>query len=360
LRDRRGTVKRPHSTGRHHWVWLTKLAVSAALLGYILWRVPLQSIGESLAGIQPVWLSLSLLATVPILWLMAWQMRILLSAVGPELSTPEIVRVNLVTEFYAFFLPSYVAGGALRWYLLGREGSPAMATLAMLVYNRLVNITVIAVSALLLWFADPPTREDGLIPWLLTGLLAILVLLHVVIFNRSLADRIRGLALRWARSGLLRQVSEKLSELAESAHLLGSLGWRTRVGVYGLCLVRQCIAIAAFYGFAVSLSLGISWVNVGFARAVAILATLLPISFAGVGIREGGLILALAGFDVPSGPAVALSLVMLLRDFLIRLSGGLLAAWRWVRGYQQPGKAPAPTPLQRNNTSVPVDGEKRR
>lgn len=332
---------RQDPTRRRRWLWLAKLAVSAALLGYIVWRVPLQQIGESLAGIKGVWLGLSLLATVPILWMMAWQMRILLSAIGSRLSTPEVFRVNLVTEFYAFFLPSYVAGGALRWYLLGREGSPAMPTLAMLIYNRLVNITVITVSGLILWLADPPASGDRVVPWLLAGLLAGLVLIHIVIFDRNLAVKIRGLASRWARPGLWGRVMKKLSELADSAHMLGSLGWRTRVGVYALCLVRQCIAIVAFYGFALSLSLGISWVNIGFARAAAVLATLLPISFAGVGVREGGLILALAAFGVPSGPAVAMSLVILLRDSLIRLVGGLVAAWRWFRGDQQT-KIPVP------------------
>lgn len=336
--------------GRRGWSWLPKLAVSAALLAFLLSRIPIAEIADSLRAARPWLLAGCLLLTAPIVAMTAWQMQLLLRAAGARLTVLATLRVNVVTEFYAFFLPGYLSGAAVRWYRLTRCGSPPMPTLAALVYNRLVSATVIAASGFVLWLLAPVERGGPAVAWTLAALALALAGLQIVLFERRLAARVRAWAERRSGSRWTGRALRRLAELAAGAGTLAALAPRTRAAVYAICLLRQVVAIAVFYGFAASLSLGIDWTRAGFARAVAILMTLVPISFAGVGVREGGLVLVLTSFGVPAGAAAALSLVLLLRDMLMRLVGGALELRGWLAGG-------SPTAAERDRLSLaPRDG----
>ena len=53
---------------------------------------------------------------------------------------------------------------------------------------------------------------------------------------------------------------------------------------------------------------------------------MLPLSFSGFGIREGGLILLLSPYGIPGAMAVALSFLLYLCRILVGVAGGLLEA----------------------------------
>lgn len=310
--------------GTRRWPWLVKLAISAALVSYILWRVPWPEIRSSLVSARPWAVGLAIILSVPVVWLLTLQMKLLFDAVGGRLSTATVLLVNLTTEFYAFFLPGYALAGALRWYRFTKRGIPSIPALSVLVYNRLISVTCVALTGVLFLWLDPPPQHTSLLASLLVGTFLVVLALHVLAFRPALALNIGDLASRKAGPTLAGRIAGRLAELSQATQTLGSLPAAGRLTIYRVCLVRQVISIATFHAFAVALSLGISPVNSGFARAVAILLTLIPVSFAGIGVREGGLIYVLTRFGVAPASAVAFSFLLLGRDLLIRLVGGVL------------------------------------
>ena len=313
-------------------MWLFKLGLSVLIL-YIAFRhIPLEEIRASLLAADPAWLLGALLLTVPILWLAALQLDLLLTAFATPISVGSIFRITLTTEFYAFFLPGYLAGGALRWYRLIQAGAPALPTLASVVFNRLVDITITAALGLGFWWISPPDGNNPLVLGLLVAILAVALGLQVLAFSPKLAGKVRSIGESSTRVGLIGRIVQKISELARAGEILGSMGRYRRLAVYAVCLARHLVGVAAVYGFAVSIGMDLSWINVSAASSIMLLATLVPISFAGLGVREGALIFSLRLFGESSSAAGALAVLVLLRDLLIRLAGGLVEAYGWASG----------------------------
>jgi glycosyltransferase 2 family protein len=77
--------------------------------------------------------------------------------------------------------------------------------------------------------------------------------------------------------------------------------------------------------FAIALGRDVSWMNFAVALPIALLATFVPISANGLGVREGVLVALLVHIDVPLGMATALSLFVDLQLLPFALLGG--AVW---------------------------------
>jgi len=318
---------------RHRrWTWLLRLGLSVLVLFLVFRHIPLDEIGTTLLAADPAWLLGALLLTLPILWLAALQLDLLLETLATPMSVGSIFRITLTTEFYAFFLPGYLAGGALRWYRLTQSGAPALPTLAALVFNRLIDITITAALGLGFWWIFPPGGKNTLVIGLLVAILTASFGLHILVFSPKLAARARSAVESSARGGLIGRILARISELASAGEILGSMGSNRRLAVYAVCLARHIVGVAAIYGLAISIGMELFWINIGTARSIMLLATLVPISFAGLGVREGGLIFSLGLFGVSSSAAAALAVLVLLRDLLIRLAGGLVEAYGWASG----------------------------
>jgi uncharacterized membrane protein YbhN (UPF0104 family) len=317
--------------GRSGLIWLLKLAVSAALLAFVLRRAPLADIADSLGHADLRWFAAALGLTAVIQGLAAHQVAVLFRAIGASLSTRRILRINLGTDFYALFLPGYLAGGVLRWYKLTKAGSPPMDTLAVVVVNRLLETTVLVAFAGLFWWMEPlpGAPESGRIALILAG--GGLLLAHLVVLDRRLARSFGRLVAPREGSRHLLAVRRRLAELAAALEGLGGIPVGIAVRVLLLALLRNVISVFMFHCLALSLDLPVSIANTGFARSVILLLMLLPITVAGLGLREGGFFYVLSRFGAASGGAVAMSFLLLANDLAVKLVGGALELKDWLR-----------------------------
>ena len=78
------------------------------------------------------------------------------------------------------------------------------------------------------------------------------------------------------------------------------------------------------------------------ARACYTLVLLLPITFAGLGAREGVLILLLQPYGVTGADAVALSFIQLGGTLILAILGGMYEFRTFWRRRTDPDPAPAP------------------
>ena len=94
-----------------------------------------------------------------------------------------------------------------------------------------------------------------------------------------------------------------------------------------LGIVRNLVGVGSFFSLALSVGVGLSFMDIGWIRSAILLASLLPISFAGgLGVREVSLVALLAAFGVSAELALAFSFLLFVRGILVSLVGGLLEA----------------------------------
>ncbi len=309
-------------------VWILKLALSVALLWYIIDRISLRALWETLAGADPILVALGLAAGAAGLAAGAMQLRLVSERHGIFLSARDALALNLATSFYNLFLLGYLAGGAVRWYRLTRSDATArpVAALAVILYSRFIELTTVLVAGLIFWAADSRARSNHLIPEIFGGILLGLVLVAQLITRPRANAGLLAAARRRFAAIMPARWRDRVDFGLAAAALLRDMPKGTLGRLAGSSTARHLLMIAAFYCFARSLHLPLSLAVAGWTRTVLALAGMLPITVGGLGVREGSLIAVLHPYGIPAPAAAALGLLLFGRELMAAAVGGILEA----------------------------------
>jgi glycosyltransferase 2 family protein len=304
---------------------LTRVLTVAGAIGllFLIFRVvPFADVMRSIRSAEPgkLWIGLGLLFLGRLL--AAWRMKLLTDEQGLRLRLTEIFEIGTTSTFYGLILPGTLSGGLVRWYKLAKQGN-AVGALASLTWDRLADTAAVGVIGIVGWLLSRPAGPHALIGPGLVGVSAGLVALYIAGFSRSVGDvvllPIDALVRRLREGGWVRGKLEAVTVAARSYHGLG-VAFPTKVAL--LSLAVQLTGSAGFFIWAQALGSPVGLAEVTWARACYTLVLLLPITFAGLGAREGVLILLLQPYGVTGADAVALSFIQLGGTFLLALLGG--------------------------------------
>lgn len=292
-----------------------RLAATAALLFAILQFVSFDEVLSVVGSARHGWL----LAAVPLVLLgpvlSAARLGVLLAAQGAKLSLWQIVRINFATGFWKLFLPGTLAGGPIRWLKLSRAGGGTVEPIAAIVYSRIAYMGGMALLGVLFVALEAPGGTTHL------ALVSLLLFVGLMVALAALLAR----ADRWK---LLRRLPG--GEDAFPHRLIAAvsrhrqLSGRDRIRVVVFALAENLAGTLVIFFLALALQLRLSFITLGWVRAIVYLITSLSITISGLGVREGGLMVALEPYGVPGSRAVALSLLVLGASVLIAGVGGVL------------------------------------
>jgi len=252
--------------------------------------------------------------------LQAWRWQILLHAAGAPLPTRWVHAATWLGQFYSSFLPGGIAGDAVRLGYLWQAAPAQRAAggIALLV-DRLVGLAALfalgaAALALHLGWEEGPAELHRL---LLASTLATLgvgaagALLISTRWWEPLAARLLGAP----QAAALQQAARALGARP------GSLALATALGI-----AVWLADFAAIWWLAQSLELPAGPLTIAVAASAAYVASILPLSIGGHGVREGTFVLALGWLGLRSAehPAVLLLAVGLWALSVVwSLGGGL-------------------------------------
>jgi uncharacterized membrane protein YbhN (UPF0104 family) len=315
--------------------WLLRVVASGALLLAVIAAVPFEEVTTALRGAKP-WLVVAGFALLaPKLLMDGLRMLPLLRAQGLRLGLGALVALNLATSFYALFLPGQLAAGAVRWYKLARiEGRPA-AALAVVSFSRLIELEVTLAVGLGFWALDPKARALHALPALIAGV-ALVGCLVVHLAFPTLAARWTHLSDGPRQIAVLRR---GLAAVMAAIACFRDISWRAQASTVGFSAITNALGIVTALLFAWAVGSEISVAALVWVRSLISVLLLLPVGWAGVGVREVSLALMLAPFGMPPAEAVALGVLLSLRVLLEGGLGALAEAFGLVR--VPPSPAPA-------------------
>jgi glycosyltransferase 2 family protein len=307
---------------------IARLAIACGLLAFIFSYVPVAAVVTRFTGVRPLPLLAALLATLLSRWVSAIQFKCLTDVQHMNVSLRRIFYINTTTSFYQLFLPGYISGGAIRWKKLASGADNADKALSVIVATRLFDTIVAVVWMLTMFTADSAAWADG---YPATGKLLVAALIAIPLacvfvkyqqrFSAVLHKRLAGNGK--ANLGKLAWVTDKLAQA-----LLNFNGLTTSqlVVTVGLLSLYHLFGALSWYFLAIGLDIHIPLLSIIWIRIFVYLATLVPVSFSGLGVREGLLIVLLAPFGIGSSSAMALALMLLSLSIGIGLLGGVLEA----------------------------------
>jgi uncharacterized protein (TIRG00374 family) len=268
---------------------------------------------EALRNAEYHWVGIGMLAYIVVEVAAAFRWHVLLKVQRIHLSLPRLSGLFLIGMFYNQFLPGGTGGDIIKSYFLLKETSDKKAgALLAVVFDRfigLVALVTITGALISLRFDFPSqTPDTRRLLWLLLVILgaSILALLSTFVITgfklfHLLPKKFPG--------------REKLIEISAAYHLYAH-HWRATLVAFGASIVAHLATFATFLCAAYALGARVPLVNFFAVMPVERTISALPISFAGIGLREKVLQIMLHGLcGVPEATAIligSLSFVIIL------------------------------------------------
>ncbi len=284
-------------------LWL-KLLVSVALLAFLLSRTDLQAILSLIRSLRlPIFLSsLLLYLLAQILSTLRW--RCLLKAEEINLSMWRLVLLYFEGMFFNLMLPTLIGGDIVRGYQVFRLTQRQEASLASILVERLSGYFAMILIACVALVPAYRFLHDPVVVWLTAasaaGIIGIIVAL--------LSDRFQTLFFRLLRGVGLGRFHDTLQRVYEAIQRYLEHR-RAIVQAVILSLILQSLVIVIFYLISRALSLSIPLRYFFLFVPLINVVSMLPISVAGLGVREGSSVYFFGKVGLDSAGALSLSLL---------------------------------------------------
>ena len=329
---------------------LAKVIVSLILIILLLREIGLQETLEKLLQVHPGYLLTALVVALLGVVVRAYRWQVLLSALRIEVPLGQLTALYFIGFLFTNVLPTGFGGDPIRMYELSRYTHRTAESAGTVLADRFFGLIVLqAMAVVALAFAYQLVE-----PWMIvfTVLLFVGSLATVwLLLNRrlwqSLGERLKPLAPLGQKQGPVPSTSsghglssalskaegivEGLKRFYESLH-----GYNMpAVGkTLGVSLVFNILLITMNY--LLGLSLGdrvLIWYYFLFVPITSIV-TILPVSFAGLGVREGAYVFLFTQAGMPRETALSLSLlVYVISIFAPGLIGGIIYVLKGARDY---------------------------
>src|SRR5947199_9498587 len=304
-------------------VTLFQLAVTIALL-YWVYHDPNRraQMVEAIRNAQYHWVIIGILAYVVVEIAAAFRWHVLLKVQGIHLSFARLCGLFLIGMFYNQFLPGGTGGDIMKsYYLLKETPDKKAGALLAVVFDRFIGlVALVAITGTLIGLRYDflsQTTETRQLLWILlvilgvsiTGLLTTFVITGFKLFH-SLPLRFPG--------------REKLIEISAAYHLYAR-HWRATFVAFGASVVAHLATFATFLCAAYALGARVPLVNFFAVMPVERTVSALPISFAGIGLREKVLQIMLHGLcGVPEATAILIGSLSFLIILICCLPGAIV------------------------------------
>jgi uncharacterized protein (TIRG00374 family) len=313
------------------WQLGLKLVVSFALLSLLVSRTDLHALGALFRSLRiPIFFgSILLYLLAQILSTMRWSC--LLQAEKIHLPFWRLILLYFEGMFFNLMLPTAIGGDLVRGYQVARLTERREASLASILVERLSGYAALAIIACIAVIPAYAYVSDPLIVWLTAGSAVGII----AIIASLLSDRLQALFFRLLHGVGLGRFHDAVYRLYEAVQQYWTHR-RTLLLALGLSLVLQSLVITIFYLISQALNLSVPLGYFFLFVPLISVISMLPISIAGLGLREGSAVYLFTKVGLDSAGALSLSLLWFAVTVLCSGLGGVV----FLVGHTQPRTQP--------------------
>jgi uncharacterized protein (TIRG00374 family) len=289
--------------------WVTRL-IGPAVLAYFLATSDLHRIGAILRDVRWMPLVLSLVLFAGVVVTKAWRWRRLILELGmPAPSFGRAVTLFLIGQFAGAATPGQSGDFVRAWYLR-EQGSALSVALFSVLFDRLLDFLLLALVSLVGLVAFLDVFPVALRPAILVSTVSFTAAM-VLVVPALMARRSRRALLEWVRRFAPASFAQRLERWQT---LLDTLELRPALVLVLLAATVAATAVVMMRIWLLFRALDVdvpATLLVASAALISILQTL-PVSIAGVGVRDAVLVAALARYGYAPERALALSALFLI------------------------------------------------
>jgi uncharacterized membrane protein YbhN (UPF0104 family) len=234
-----------------------------------------------------------------------------------------LVKINFISRFYALFLPSAVGREFVRWMKVTRNQEGRASFMASIIFERLTFLLVLILcgSIPLFMYTGLPEivhLKTQLLPWLILALLIIAAFLSLYVSAsvRSLAKPITVRMInRFSGKFNIRGFIESFS--------LNNLKTKFCAGIIGLSLLWQIFYISRLFMLIKAADLPLNLIDIVWMGSLVLMLQTLPVSFAGIGLREGAYAYLFTLYNLSPETGVLIGMLFFSQMLVMAFIGGV-------------------------------------
>lgn len=235
----------------------------------------------------------------------------------------DLLKLNYISTFYSMFIPGQASGELIKGLILSKKEGSTQKVWVPIFIDKVTNLLVTFLIGFIAVLNDIHFRQNT---YLLVGIsifmiifLAFTIILfsektqNIVSFFRNIlitvlelfkikADFIKDFSLTYFESY---KKNDKL--------IFETMLWS---------ILIKLPHIVAFYFLALSINLPLDLIESAWLFSVIFIASILPITFAGLGVREGTILILLAKLGIENSKSLSYSLLIFTNGLITALIGG--------------------------------------
>jgi hypothetical protein len=295
-----------------------KVCISGLLAAYLAWQVDWAPLWGALLRTNPLLYLVSTALTFGGSFILAGKYHLLIQGTNLAASLTRLFRVNLISRFYALFIPTGLGQDVVRWYKITEGKSGWEFFLGVTILERLTFMfTLLLVGLAPLFGSDAPALaplQKALGPVMLAavalGAAAVLLLVH-----RSLGRT----ALRHLR--ISTRQGQRWAAFLERFSLQKQPPWGRLFLLHGLWLV---VFAGRMFILLLAAEVNLSFWDAAWMGSLVLLLQTLPISYAGLGVREGALAYIFGLYGLAAAQGVLVGALFFSQMLILAAAGYLL------------------------------------
>ena len=302
-----------------------KLAVSVALIYYILSKTNLLQIWISIKSANPYLLFLSFLLHAIGYYASAYRWQVLLAAHNMHIPVSYLVESYAVGMYFNNILPSTIGGDVVRAYDTWRYGYPKGKAIAVVLVERFLGLFALIIFAVVvvLLASDITQKIPNIRLWIALLFIIMLSITFAIFSNQNLAKK-AGLIFNLPG---LRIIKNKVNKFADAFKEFRGKNKVLAIAL-GLSFLLQINVIIHYYLISEALGMEISLIKYMFVIPIAIFIMMIPVSVNAIGIRENIYAFFLTTYGASVASCIAFSWIAYGMVLLLGIIGGIILVFR--------------------------------
>ena len=310
---------------KYYLSYFLKLFVTILLLWLLFSRVNFKGLLSEIDGISPFYFFSGVLFLMLSWYISTVKWRMLLNIFGFRVEIRKLFSYNLISIFYSIALPGgKIAGDAVRAYKIAGNhgsGSEAKKKLALITFldRGMMLLALVSFACAFLIFGFPAASSFGIARIPLVLILFLFAALGWLFLFTGILD--------FLFKKLISINLPKISGFLNSVLEILIVGRKNKQGLFFIFLisfVSMLISAFSVYLLNLGLKIGFSFLAVTLFNSLAVILISIPVTIAGIGLREGGLVYLFFHAGVPLEKAAALSALNLAMMLTLALIGGII------------------------------------
>ena len=302
---------------------LFKIAISSLLLFYLIVKFDWSVAGNAFAQID---ISLFIISTIIALFcpvFLAVKYRFLIKNTSLSLSIPRLVAINYISRFYALFLPSALGPEAVRWYKVTKNKQGKSFFLASTIFERLIFLLILLLFGTIPLFLNSDNAQIAILRQRITPLLSISFLFLTTGLVFFFVPELKNKFVQYIKNRFTVLKNSKTDQFLTNFEIKQNI--KLVIGpLLTLSLLWQFFFLARMFFLFLSLNLPMTFMDVTWMGSMVLLLQVLPVSFAGIGVREGAYAYLFTLFNMAPEKGILIGVLFFTQMLFFAIVGAFL------------------------------------